>query len=84
MILCSHEGKKNARTRERIYRMRYEIEVVAVAGTNPLTTAPQPERRETVVVEAESLQKARNLVPVFMKMSVQGQLLEFYHKGEKI
>jgi len=64
--------------------MRYKITVVAVAGENPLTGEFQPEQIEVVVVDAASPHNARNLVPVFMKMSVKGQLLRFYHDGQEI
>lgn len=64
--------------------MRYEIRVTAVAGYEPLTGKWQPEQSEVVTVEAESIQKARNLVPVFMKMTVKGQLLRFTHEGRQI
>ena len=64
--------------------MRYEIKMVAVAGNNPLTGEFQPEQVEVVTVEAESIQKARNLAPVFMQMRVLGQLIRFYHNGQEI
>lgn len=64
--------------------MRYKILVVAVAGKNPITGEFQPEQSEVVTVQAESLQHARNLVPVYMKMRVQGQELKFFRNGVQI
>lgn len=64
--------------------MIYDIKIVAVAGNNPLTSKWDEEQSEVVTVEAESLWAARNRVPVFMKMAVQGQLLRFYYRGKLI
>jgi len=64
--------------------MRYEILLVSEAGHDPITKEYRAEQSEIVTVEAESLWDARNIAPIFMKMSIRGQLLRFYHEGREI
>lgn len=62
----------------------YQIKIVALASTNPITKKFMPQQEEIVTVVAPNLRKARNLAPVYMNMTVLGQEVQFFHDGKLI
>lgn len=62
----------------------YQIKIVALEGINPATNKFMPRQEEIVTITASNLRKARNLVPVYMRMTILGQHVQFFCNGKLI
>ena len=62
----------------------YTLNIVYEAGENPLTGHWVFEEKELVTVQAESLDKARRLAPIYSKVSGQGRWMRIFYNGVEL